>query len=86
MSQDSTNGRVTMAILGVKLDNLGDEVNALTARIDKVIERLDGMTERQNAECRRVDKLENTVKWVFAPLGAIGLALAIGWLSKVFGL
>lgn len=75
---DNGNGRITLAVLGVKLDNIEELVKSVVQRLDKI-------DDQQEADCRRIDRIENTVsvlKWVLGPVGAVVIALVIDWLTK----
>lgn len=82
MSQGDSNGRVTVAVLGTKLDNLISLVTEMKGRLGQI-------DERQDAECRRVDRLDSYMRiviWVGGVLGSVVIALAIAWLNKALGL
>jgi len=71
---DSPNGKITLAVLGYKLDYLIVQV--------KKVE--DCVTTNKD----RLDKVEDTIrilKWVGGTIGLISSALLIGWLKALLG-
>jgi len=70
----NTDGKVTLAVLGTKLDYLIVQV--------KKVE--DCVTTNKD----RLDKVEDTIrilKWVGGTIGLVSSALLIGWLKALLG-
>ena len=71
---ESPNGKITLAVLGYKLDYLIVQV--------KKVE--DCVTTNKD----RLDKVEDTIrilKWIGGTIGLISSALLIGWLKALLG-
>ena len=71
---ESPNGKITLAVLGYKLDYLIVQV--------KKVE--DCVTTNKD----RLDKVEDTIrilKWVGGTIGLVSSALLIGWLKALLG-
>ena len=71
----TNNGRVTLALLGLKLDY--------------VIDKVDKIADKFNADHERLDKVVHVVgilKWAGGVVGAITLALLIAWAKQALGL
>ena len=71
---DSPNGKVTLAILGTKLDYLIDQVKSIERGV--------------NANKDRLNKAEDAIrvlKWVGGTIGLVSSALLIAWLKTLLG-
>ena len=78
MPDSTDNGRITLAVLSTKLD-------VIEASVNRIMQKMERTDERQDNDCRRLDRIETTVgvvKWVLGPVGAIVVALVIDWLAK----
>jgi len=79
---DDSNGRVTMAVLGTKLDYVQRSVDQIGRRLDDICDQAVDRDER-------LGKVENTLKvitWVGGAVAAILIAIATAWAKAVLGL
>ena len=80
---DPSHERVTMAVLGTKLDYL-------IATVDRLVLRQDAQHERINIlENKRIANIENTVrllKWASAFVGTVAIALLVAWLKMILAI
>lgn len=72
---DSTNGRITLAVLAVKLDYLIQQVTQICERSEKQDERID-----------KLERQAQAVQWIGGFAGAVLIAVAIAAIKQWLGL
>lgn len=81
MENDNGNGRITLAVISTKLDNLIDMQKAVVAKVEKHSEQINCLERHDSTQDEKIDQIEGRVKsWnLLNSFGVVGAAIMAMW-------